>query len=489
MIQFVGREEELSKIHAFLQKPNPGIAVVFGRRRIGKTELIRHGLIGRKYISFEGLENRSKADQLDAFLFQLSQQTGNDFTSKKSGIKSWKEAFALLIPLVESEGYHLVFDEFQWMANYRSEIVSDLKLVWDQYLSQNGQGTKLILCGSIASYMTNSILQSKALYGRVDLVIGLSGFHLWETREILGSERALEEVLEAHMLVGGVPRYLELLQAAPSVRLGMEQEGFTRYGYFTEEYTRIFLGHFGRNPDYETIVATLAKHPYGLLRKELIKHAKLKGGGALTRQIDELESAGFVSSHPPFHRTSSSPLRKYFLSDPYLRFYFAFIFPKRKQIHGGQQKGSLFARICDTSEFYAWKARAFENLCFAHASWLADELKFSAVEYQFGPFFRSASPGSPGVQIDMIFDRADHVITLCEAKYQRKPVGKAIIKEVDAKVAAIEEQFPKKTIQKVLIAPNGATEPVVSSRYFLRVLGRDDLERMSRHPHAEFSKP
>src|SRR5262249_11056901 len=150
---------------------------------------------------------------------------------------------------------------------YRHEIVSDLKHVWDRYFSKL-PGQKLILCGSIASFMVEKVIKSKALYGRVDTEIELTGFTLANTQQLLAG-RGQDEVLEAQMLTGGISKYLRLLVPYPSIQLAMQDLALTRRGYLAMEYQKIFSSHFGRHPEFENIVNLLAEHPLGVFREQI----------------------------------------------------------------------------------------------------------------------------------------------------------------------------------------------------------------------------
>lgn len=462
---FFGRKQELQILQQLIQSEKATIGVIYGRRRIGKSELIKKGLEKHTTLSFEGLENRPKQEQIENFLFQLAYQTGKNKIPGK--VHCWKEAFLLLYEELQQNPAHIVFDEFQWMANYRSEIVSELKLVWDQYISQI-RGTTLILCGSIASFMTTQVIKSNAMYGRTDLVIHLKGFLLAETKQML-SDKGDQEIIEAQMLLGGVPKYLDLIREMPSIRLGMENLAFSETGYLTDEYDRIFLSHFGRNKEYEKIIKTLANHPYGLFRKEIAQKAKIDLGGGLTTHLKNLESAGFISSATPFHKEHNSRLLKYHLSDAYLRFYFSFIRPNMKKIKSGIHN-DLFGRICQSGLFHAWMGRAFEYLCMNHAGKISEILGFSGVDFTYGPYFVAPTKNIPGVQIDLLFSRSDNVITLCEMKYSLTPESTTLIDEVERKAAILQSAFKRKTIQKVLISRSRPTKNLVAAGYFYRII-------------------
>ena len=467
---FIGRREELRLLHGIINVDRPTIGVIYGRRRIGKSELIKKAFEKQQMLIFEGLENRPKQDQIDSFLFQLFYQTKKELSFKKA--KSWTEAFLLLYEELKLNPAHVVFDEFQWMANYRNEIVAELKPVWDLYISRI-DGITLILCGSIASFMITKVVKAGALYGRTDLVIHLKGFLLPDTKEMLQG-KGINEIIEAQMLLGGIPKYLDLIMEKPSIRIGMEELAFTETGYLTDEYERIFLSHFGRNPEYERIIAVLARRPYGLFRQQISEEAGIDLGGGLTRHLKNLESAGFISSATPFHKGHNSRLLKYYLSDAYLRFYLSFIRPNLKKIKSGIQK-AMFGRISQTGSFSGWMGRAFEYLCVDHAAKISEILGFSGIEFSFGPYFNAPKKNSSGVQIDLLFDRNDNVMTLCEMKYSLTPAGTGIIEEIERKAEVLRNKFKGKTIQKVLISCSGATNDLISSGFFYRIIKPDEF--------------
>ncbi len=467
---FIGREKELRLLHGIINADKPTIGVIYGRRRIGKSELIKKAFEKQQMLIFEGLENRPKQDQINNFLFQLFYQTKREFPNKK--VNSWGEAFLLLYEELNQNPAHVLLDEFQWMANYRNEIVSELKPIWDLYISRI-KGITLILCGSIASFMTTKVVKASAFYGRTDLVIHLRSFLLPDTKEMLKG-RGINEIIEAQMLLGGVPKYLDIIREKPSIRIGIEELAFTETGYLADEYNRIFLSHFGRNPEYEKIVKVLAGHPYGLFRQQISEKAGIDLGGGLTTHLRDLESAGFISSATPFHKDYNSRLLKYHLSDAYLRFYFSFILPHIKKIKSGIHR-AIFRNIMQSGSFRGWMGRAFEYLCFEHAEKISELFGFSGIEFFFGPYFNAPRKDSPGVQIDLVFDRSDNVITLCEMKYSLSPVGTGIIEEVEKKADILQKKFKRKSIQKVLISLSDATGNLTSSGYFYRIIKPEEF--------------
>jgi hypothetical protein len=290
--------------------------------------------------------------------------------------------------------------------------------------------------------------------------------------------KGFDEVLQAHLLTGGVPKYLELMRDYPSVQLALQDLAFKPDGYFTTEYQRIFTSHFGRNPDFEAIVRALAARPLGLMREDLAQIAKIAPGGRLSEHLRDLESAGFMSADTPFYRGLESRQIKYFLCDAYLRFYFAFIRPNLKKIRAGQG-ANILAGLFGHSTMQAWMGRSFEYLCLQHALEISRIVGFSAVDFKMGPYFSPARRGTPGVQVDLVFDRADDVLTVCEMKHSRKPVGIEVIASMERKIEILQPLARGKTIQPVLIVRERPSQQLIDQAYFYRIIeARDFLKEM-----------
>ena len=467
---FCGRKREVEELQALIKAKEPRVIVIYGRRRIGKSSLIEHAAnsAAKHVFRFEGLEGASKKAQIRSFLGQLTAQTGKDCDP----VDSWQEAFLLLDREIGRKKAVVVLDELQWMANYRQKLVSELKLVWDGYLSKRS-GATLILCGSIASFMIGKVVKSNALYGRTDYELALPGFELDETAQMLG-KRGISELLDAQSVTGGVPKYVDLLASEPSVQLALEKHAFSANGYLVEEYERIFVSHFGKNPDFQKIVAALASRPYGLFREELAKLAGVDLGGGLTNHLNDLESAGFVRSFRPVDKPVNSRLLKYVLADAYVSFYFAFIRPRLSQIRKAESE-RLFAAVTQSQAFRTWRGVAFEAICIRHGRRIAELLGFSGIDFESGAWFRAPRNRLPGVQVDLLFDRADDVLTLCEMKRQVGTLGRGIVDEVERKAEVLSEAHPKKTIQRVLIVDAPVSRELERSPYFYRILTPRDL--------------
>jgi hypothetical protein len=468
---FIGRTKELTQVREFCARPTPAVAVVYGRRRVGKSFLIKEALKGRDALFFLGLEDRPQRDQINHFLFQLRPYV-DALKFRGQRPTTWKESLLLLFETLKTHSRPVVLDEFQWMANYRHDLVSDLKFIWEKSFATL-PGQKLILCGSIASFMVEKVIKSSAFYGHVDLRLELSSFKLQETRALMAG-KGEAEALEAHLLTGGIPKYLALLSEQPSVQLGMQKLAFTPNEYFVTEYKSIFTGHFGKNPDFEKLVKILAQHPLGLSRDPLVKAAQIPSGGRLTEHLRDLQSVRFIAATPPIHKIEQDTQARYFLIDAYLRFYFAFILPNAAKIEGGRE--NLYTGIAQSGAFHAWMGRSFEYTCLQHANIISAILGFSGIDFTAGPYFVPSKKGAAeGVQIDLVFDRPDKVITACEMKYSARPVGVEVIPEMERKVQALEAIAGKKTVHKVLIVREAPSVELVHRGYFYRIIEATEL--------------
>jgi hypothetical protein len=366
----------------------------------------------------------------------------------------------------------VLFDELQWMAAEKPGLVSRLKFVWDNHFLKRNC-VHLVLCGSVSSFLVKRVVNSKALYGRIDLVLHLRAMPLRELGEAFMGPRSPYEQLEYYLAVGGIPKYFELFDASASTRLNLHRLCFSRDAFFFNEFDRLFVSHFGKSPHYRAVVRCLAATSF-LSRPSLIAQASLGEGGSATRILEELDLAEFTETYGPIGNEDARMLKRYRIADNFLRFYFSFIFPKRRQMRPTPLP--LHQALPD-SRLAVWKGLAFEQFCRRNAHALATLLGFSAVRYDFGPWFGRVDMKS-GAQVDLLFKRADNVLTLCEVKH-RKTVGTETVAEVQDKVEVLLNSPLNRgrefTIEKVLVSVYPPSQSLVKEGYFSRVLTLDEL--------------
>lgn len=469
MQRFIGRKFERSRLAQVADTEEASIVIVYGRRRVGKTELIEQAFKNRNIIKFEGIEGEPESRQMSHVLSQLAGYVGDPLIARLD-LKSWAEIFQLIAKHVSKGKWTLFLDELQWMASYRSHLIAELKYVWDNYFRQN-ESLILVLCGSSPSFIINKVLHSRALYNRSQHEIHLQEFDLHEAKEFLGGRRSNREVMDAYLTVGGIPEYLKYLNRESSVFLGLCKNTFTSGGFFSNEYQRIFTSSFGENRDYLEIIRFLSREKFAA-RQQIARHIKCKTGGRLTALLRDLELCGFITRYSPFNLDEQSLLARYTISDQYLQFYFKFIEPIYREIQDGNFNKNPTSPV-NTDAYLKWLGYSFERLCRKQHRLIARLLGFESVVYKAGAFFnRQTGNQDQGYQIDLVFDRADRVLTVCEIKYLQSKATRGIIAGFERRL----ELFPnpkKATIQKVLITTEGADNELTG--YFDRILTLDDI--------------
>lgn len=467
--KFVGRDYELKELERIKNLDEAALIVVHGRRRIGKTALIEKSFQNRSLIKIEGLEGYSEPEQRQIALEQLARYTGNGLDAKIQA-QSWRDVFELILPYVQSGIWTLYFEELQWLADYKDHFASDLKYYWDNFFAAN-PNLLIVLCGSSPSFMRQQIVKSKALYNRAMYEIGLHGFSLTETKEFLGPKTSPQFALESHLLLGGVPEYLKRIRGSSSVYLGICENSFRPRSFFSEEWDKIFVSSLGNKSGFRGIVNFLGRVRYAS-RQEIIDNTEVSDGGGASDYLEELVACGFIDAYAPYYISSdNAKLKRYCISDNYMRFFLKHIEAKLSAIRAGEFKDpENFSQILPISKFQQTLGLAFEFFCRKRHSLIAKLLGFGAINYHAGSYFRRNSQNN--YQIDLIFKRADKVLSVCEVKYQSNPVSLQQSREFERKLEFLE--IPKgHHIRRVLIAPGGVSEGVRSGPHFDDVI--DDI--------------
>lgn len=471
--KFIGRKREMQIIHELNQQDSAQILICYGRRRVGKTELIEQAFRQSKILKFEGLQGKNKQDEILHFLEQLAFYS-EDSKVAKLNLTSWKACFELLAEYTKRGKWIIYLEELQWMACYESDLVSEIKYIWDNKFKNNDQ-IRLVLCGSATSFMLFNVVRSQALYNRSQTVVELKELSAMEAREFLGAKYSYSDFMDIYLCFGGIPEYLKKLKGGSSLLLKASEESFTRSGFFFTEIDRVFISQLANRKNYKRIIDFLSHHKFAT-REEILQYLEVKSGGKVSELIEDLEICRFVEALSPLtvskEKVGQSKLLRYQVSDAYLRFYYKFIHPKRSAIENGQFIKAPI-RALNLATLRKWLGFAFEFWCLKNSAQIAELLGFSDVEYRVGPFYnRKTEKIQKGYQLDLVFDRADRVITVCEIKYTDRPVGKEILAEFNNKVELME-LGSKKTVQKVLISSAGAKEELRS--HFDRILTLQDF--------------
>ena len=416
--QLIGRKKELAILKKALQSKESEMVAVIGRRRVGKTFLIRTAYKNLIDLELTGIQNARRKDQLENFNFLT-----NTITKRKKDLdipKTWLEAFRQLITILENDKKKkkkriLFFDELPWLATRRSGFLAALGFFWNNWASK--KNILIVICGSAASWMIQKVVQNKGgLHNRITKRIYLKPFSLVET-ELFFKHKNIKlnryQISQIYMIMGGVPHYLKEIESGQSATQNIDQICFSEEGLLRDEFLNLYPALFENSENHIAIIRALAKKWKGLTRKEIVKYSKLPEGGSTTKVINELINSGFISFYYPFGKKKKDML--YRLTDEYSLFYLHFIEKKRTL------EKDKWKHFSQTAIYKSWSGYAFENLCLKHVGQIKKALEIGGVYSEASSFNYSGNKNTPGIQIDLLIDRNDQVINLCELKFHNKP--------------------------------------------------------------------
>ena len=458
---FVGRKKEIKKLEQAYESNNSQLAVIYGRRRIGKSRLIKHFVKNKKEsFLFEGIENLNTADQIKHFANEISKSI-NDNLVNKVNFSSWEDIFNYFTEKVVKQKNRkkkliISFDEIQWMAANRSKLISILKYFYDNHWKEHN--VMIILCGSIASFMLRKVVNSKALYGRITVEIALKGLKPDEAMQFFNERKSIEEIMKYLLIFGTVPKYLEQIRQDRSFSWNINDLCFSNQSVMFNEVEKIFYNHFKETQTYLSLVNHLKNKILG--HKEISKLIKMPSGGGLSRYLKTLEQAEIIRSFVPFGRKPSSTTKKYALSDEFLTFFNKYM-KDNLNIIENSNVDDVFEVISKDS-FEIWLGFAFERFCLKHALFFAEQMDFGHRVINYGPYFEKSDNS---FQIDLLYQTADKVIVVCEIKYHNREISRKVINEMKRKLSLL--RIPRGfSTQTALISLYGPDEGLRDANFF-----------------------
>ena len=409
----IGREKEIEVLKELLESDESELVSIIGRRRVGKTFLIESVYGDRMAFEVAGTQNASTRKQLDQFIKALNLKTKPIVPIQTP--KSWLDAFYLLIVYLEqtptSEKRVVFFDEMPWLATHRSDFLNAFGFFWNSWAVKNN--IVVVICGSAASWMIQKVVNNKGgLHNRITKRINLSPFSLYET-ELYLQKRGLNfdhyQITELYMAMGGIPYYLKSIKRGESVAQNIDRICFTPNGTLYDEFDNLYSSLFDYSENHIAVVRTLASKPSGMTREEIIKHSKFTNGGGLTKTLEELNYSGFIAEFQPLARVKKETL--YRLTDEYSLFYIKFIEDMKKEGAG------VWQNFEQTPNHRTWSGYAFESICLKHLPEIKKALGISGVFSTTSTFYHKGAEGMAGCQVDLLIDRNDRIINLCEIKW------------------------------------------------------------------------
>lgn len=411
MSAIIGRKEELEILKSLEQSDESSFVAVYGRRRVGKTYLVRHVFDGKFSFYLTGIANVGLMPQLANFYAALVRYF--PAYEDKPMPDNWFQVFQLLIKaLEESSDTHkiLFFDELPWLDEPKSGFISALEHFWNSWASAR-RDVILVVCGSAASWMINNLINNKGgLHNRITHRIQLDPFTLAECETYLrqkGGAYSRYQIVQLYMVTGGIPFYLKSIHTGKSATQNINDLCFTPKGLLRNEFANLYASLFKNADKHVQIIEALAQKSKGMERLELLKLAKLSDGGSTTKILRELEESSFIKKYPAFGKSSRYVL--YQLTDFYSLFYLKFI------KNTSDLDKDYWLNAIDNPEIRAWSGYAFEQVCLYHLQQIKQALGIGGVQTRSSAWIGEAN--GQKAQIDLVIDRRDQVINLCEMKF------------------------------------------------------------------------
>ena len=393
---------------------------IYGRRRVGKTFLIKTYFHQHMVFSCTGQHKGKTGEQLVNFAEQLNLH----FPERKTMLSpsNWQEAFHILRECVDSiksiKKKVIFFDELPWLDTHKSGFLSAFGYFWNSYVSQRSD-IIVVICGSAASWIINKVVNNKGgLHNRITQRIRLLPFTLYETQRYLQQKNiSLEhyQILQLYMVMGGVPAYLKSVERGLSAEQNIEKCCFSKDGILANEFDNLYAALFSNPQNHVDVIRALSRKNKGLTRSEILKTGKLLTGGTISTVLTELEESGFIQKTYPFGKKEKDSLFR--LVDEYSLFYLRFIDKQNENIH----KKAEWPGFRQTTAYSAWCGYAFENICIKHINEIKKALQIGGVYTSVSSWVQPGSGNSSGAQIDLVIDRADHCINICEMKFSTSP--------------------------------------------------------------------
>lgn len=454
MENIIGREDELALLSKIEKSEDAELIAVYGRRRVGKTFLIRNAFKKQLVFEFSGIHHVSLVQQLENFSDTLSKASGSLPLAKPA---SWIQAFKMLTdyltPLIKKQKKVVFFDEFPWINTPRSGFLPAFENFWNIWASKQ-KNLVVVICGSAASWMIQKVINNRGgLHNRVTRKIRLLPFTVGETAVFLTSRKIKldkYQVLQLYMVMGGIPQYLKEIEKGESATQAIDRICFTKDGLLYEEFKNLYHSLFDNARYHIDVIRVLARNKTGLTRGEIIEKCKLTSGGGVTQLLEELTESGFITPYIPFDRSVKESIYK--MTDEYSLFYIKFI-ENSKSIGPGS-----WIRFSAGVSWKSWSGYAFESICMKHTPQLKKALGIENVYSETSIWHHKPKKGEQGAQIDLLIDRQDQCINICEMKFSVNEfeITKGYAKELESKLNVFRDRTKtRKTLFLTLVTTYG----------------------------------
>jgi AAA+ ATPase superfamily predicted ATPase len=460
-MKIIGRKDEVKLLRTIEESKFSEFVAIYGRRRIGKTYLVDN-LYEDKLISFTGSYGMNDSYHLAEF---------SKILKYKGDINDWSDAFNMIEFLVSNSDKKkkiIFFDEIAWIDEKEHNFLVNLERFWNTFASKRDD-IILIVCASATSWMFEHILNNYGgLYNRVTRRIHLKPFDLVEAKQycdFIGLNLSNQDIIDAYMIFGGIPYYFYNLQKGYSINQNINALFFKSNSSLKNEYEILFSSLFRLPGNYIKIMDLLSQKNRGLTREELAKQLNVSNGGELTKRLEELDACSFISKYPFYGKKIKGSLYK--ATDNFVVFY-------NKMIKSNVQYSEDFwIKEFRSPMVNTFRGYAFERVCLLHTNKIKELLKISAMntrEY----YFRNE-----GCQIDLIIDRPDKCINICEIKYSDGDyeLSKDEFQKIENRVDNFKkENVSKRSYLRTLITNMGFKNSDLNNRIDNKIVLEDIFE-------------
>ncbi len=473
----IGRKTEIQRLDRAYCSKEAEFMVIHGRRRVGKTFLIREFFAQRKCVSLQvtGLNKGNLKQQLSNFAVEFAKSFTNDIPIQVPN--SWDEAFKLLNQQVRNSKIEhkivIFLDELPWMATPRSGLLQAIDYHWNHNWSRD-QRIILIVCGSNASWLIKNIIyDTGGLHNRCTVEIKLAPFNLSEAEEFLisrGVKLNKNHILDLYMIFGGIPYYLKYIENSLTAAENVQNILFNKNALLHDEFKKLFNSLFKDAGHYIDLIKLIAKKKDGMSRSEIETEISL-GGGRLSERLEKLQHTDFIARYTPWNKKNGE---YYKVIDEFCLFYLNWL----EATQGATLTSAHWLQQIQKPIYHVWAGYAFEAVCHKHIEQIIRALHIKSAESISSWRLVSKNKSEHGAQIDLLIDRLDDAITICEIKYTSSTftITKAYADNLTNKIVVFKNSTKThKQIFLALISANGVQSNQYSNELLSGTVVLEDL--------------
>ena len=468
----VGRHKEQQILQECIDSNRAELIAIYGRRRVGKTYLVKNFFEGKFDFYCTGIYEGTKKEQLANFATAIKEYFG---TEQKPRFSDWFEAFEQLkvsIKTLKKDKVVVFIDEMPWFDTPRSRFLKAFEWFWNSWAADQ-QNLKIIVCGSATTWIMSKLLGDKGgMHNRVTKRLKISPFTLAETEEMLiaqGVEMDRYDIVQLYMALGGVPFYLQKVKAGYSAAQCIDQLFFEDNAELAIEYNILFRSLFNEGVRYRQVVECLCKHMKGMTREELVMSLKWEDAGKVSNILENLCNCDFLRCYSAYGKKERGKM--YQLTDMFTLFYLRFV----KGYSGSD--ANHWSTMANSQSIEAWSGYAFEQVCLNHVPQIKKALGINGVQTDISSWSVKGDAEHKGAQIDLVLERGDRIIDLCEMKFTegRFSISKEYAEWLRERKEIFRESIKtNKTLHNVLVTTWGL-QPNTHAGVIQNTVTMDDL--------------